>query len=728
MIGGRRVGGNVSNDRERTQEPQDAVLPTATVEGPASALLDLLEGIDAIVWEADPETLAFTYVSPHAEQILGYPTAAWLSTADFWASRLHPDDRAVTLATSRTAVAAGCDHELEYRMVAADGGAVWLHDTVRVTLDATGRPQHLRGIMTDITARKRAEDTTATILEIVREIGGSLDLERILERVQGRTSMLLPCDRVLTYYADVRRGAFRMIGAHGLPEHMLDAAAELEFRPGDPAIDRLAVGETVTMAAGDADGPFAMTMLRQFEIGAVAAAPLTVRGRTLGAYVAINDLGRGVFTAAQVSLLESLAQHLAVAFEATELYRAQQDEAEVGAALARVGREMISSLDTPILLERLCQLTTEVLDCDCSHTLIWNPEEEVFVPVASHGYAMEEWAAAQTLHIPSQALAPELDAFSHVDVFQQTGHEIGDPALRTFVEKLGLTVGMVMALRRGATLIGMHTACYRGRTQLFTPSQERIGRGVAQVASLAMENARLVEELGRASRLKSDFVATMSHELRTPLNAIVGYTSLLIDGAYGTLSDEQNQVMRRLDKSAGELLELINSTLDVSRLEAGRMPMDIRDVSVTHLLQEVDAETRALREKPGLDFVWDVPTRLPRLRTDPLKLKVILKNLIGNAVKFTERGSVRVGARRVDRGVVEFSVTDTGIGIDPGARKVIFEPFRQVDSSDSRRHGGVGLGLYVVRRLVDSLGGDLALESALGRGSTFRVSVPSRTK
>ena len=220
----------------------------------------------------------------------------------------------------------------------------------------------------------------------------------------------------------------------------------------------------------------------------------------------------------------------------------------------------------------------------------------------------------------------------------------------------------------------------------------------------------------------------MSHELRTPLNAIVGYASLLIDGAYGAVSDEQDQVLRRLDKSACELLELINSTLDVSRLEAGRMPMDIREVSVTSLLQEVDAETRALREKPGLEFVWDVPARLPRLRTDPLKLKVILKNLIGNAVKLTERGSVRVGARRVDRGVVEFSVTDTGIGIDPIARNVIFEPFRQVDSSNTRRHGGVGLGLYVVRRLVDSIGGDLALESALGHGSTFRVSVPSRQK
>jgi len=704
------------------------VPPGAAVGAVAGGLQDLLEGIDAIVWEADPETLAFTYVSPRAERILGYPLAAWFASPDFWATHLHPEDRPVTLATCRAAVAAGCDHELEYRMVAADGRAVWVHDSVRVATDPTGSPQRLRGIMTDVSARKRAEDTTATVLEIVREIGGSLDLERILERVQSRTALLLPCDRVATYYADAERGTFVMIAAHGVPAHQLAAAAALEYRPGDPVVERLAAGESVVATVGNGDSPIPAALLRQFDLQAVAAVPLSVRGRTLGAYVAMSNAGGRTFTPAQVGMLENLAQHLAVAFEATEVYRAQQVEAEVGAALARVGREMISSVDTPVLLDRLCQLTTEVLECDCSHTLMWSPGDQVFVPMAVYGYSAEEWAAGQVLRIPRSALELDLEAFQHVDVHQQVLRELPDPALQAYAGEMGVTVGMGMALRRGSTLIGIHTACYRGRTERFSPRQQRIAGGIAQLASLALENARLVEELGRASRVKSDFLATMSHELRTPLNAIVGYASLLIDGAYGPLSEEQTQVLRRLDKSAGELLELINSTLDVSRLEAGRLPMDIRDVSVTGLLQEVDAETRALREKPGLEFVWDVPARLPRLRTDPLKLKVILKNLIGNAVKFTERGSVRVGARRVDRGVVEFSVTDTGIGIDPSARTVIFEPFRQADSSDSRRHGGVGLGLYVVRRLVDSLGGDLALESAVGRGSTFRVSVPTRDK
>jgi len=141
-------------------------------------------------------------------------------------------------------------------------------------------------------------------------------------------------------------------------------------------------------------------------------------------------------------------------------------------------------------------------------------------------------------------------------------------------------------------------------------------------------------------------------------------------------------------------------------------------------VREVDAETHDLQQKPGVRFEWQLPSRLPVLATDPLKLKVVIKNLIDNAMKFTEAGGVSVGIRARERGV-EFAVSDTGIGISPEVRLIIFEPFRQADSSTTRRYGGVGLGLYIVHRLVDLLGGTLAVDSEVGRGSTFRVWLPS---
>jgi signal transduction histidine kinase len=287
----------------------------------------------------------------------------------------------------------------------------------------------------------------------------------------------------------------------------------------------------------------------------------------------------------------------------------------------------------------------------------------------------------------------------------------------------GLAAAIIVALRRGNEIIGFHCVGRRHDAP-FTRLEERIARGIAQVASIALENARLVEELERAGRIKSDFVATMSHELRTPLNVIIGYHDLLLEGEFGDLTTAQADRLRRADQSARELLDLINATLDLSRLEARRMPLQVHDVDLAAVVQELDAEIATLRQKPGVRFAWCLPPGLPSLRTDPVKLKVVLKNLIHNAIKFTDAGAVTVTVSTA-RGRVELEVADTGIGIGPELVAVIFEPFRQADSSSTRSYGGVGLGLYIVRRLLDLLGGGITVESQLGRGSRFRFWVPA---
>ncbi len=215
----------------------------------------------------------------------------------------------------------------------------------------------------------------------------------------------------------------------------------------------------------------------------------------------------------------------------------------------------------------------------------------------------------------------------------------------------------------------------------------------------------------------------MSHELRTPLNVILGYNELLLDEVFGTLTPEQAASLDRVGMSARELLELINATLDISRLETGRAALALEDIDPAALLQDIESETRALREKPGVESVWRIVPNLPRIRSDLVKLKVLLKNLIANAIKFTDHGSVTIAAQARD-GWIEFSVADTGTGMSSETQAVIFEPFRQGDSSATRLHGGVGLGLYIVSRLLEMLSGRIEVESAVGVGSTFRVRIP----
>ena len=262
----------------------------------------------------------------------------------------------------------------------------------------------------------------------------------------------------------------------------------------------------------------------------------------------------------------------------------------------------------------------------------------------------------------------------------------------------------------------------------------RATRGLAWARELETKVAERTDELQRmyhqaqaANRLKSEFVATMSHELRTPLNVILGYTELLLDGEFGGTTPGQAATLRRIDRRAHELLDLIDSTLDMNRLDAGRLRLELQAVEIAALLEAVRTETQDLVENPDVHFVWDRIPPLPRLRTDPAKVQLVVRNLIRNAVKFTEQGTVSVGARPRDGGV-EIAVSDTGIGIAPDVLPTIFEPFRQGDGSTTRRYGGVGLGLYIVQRLVDLLGGAISVQSEVGKGSTFRVWLPPAPK
>ena len=575
----------------------------------------------------------------------------------------------------------------------------------------------------DVTERRLAAQRTAVLLEVVKHISGTLDLDALLDQVQRRTAEVLPCDAVATFYWDEARDVFRMFSQYGMAPDLAADAAALEFPAGEPFDGRMTRGETVLINDIRAQPWLSAELCAHFKIGALVVAPLIARGRNVGALVTCRTGTHRDFTPGEVELCEGIARHLGLAAEAAALYRSQQDEAQVSGALARVGRALISSLDAPALLERLCEVTAEVLGCDASHTVLWRPEENAYVPIAAYGTSIEESEAARVIRVPRSMMSVLLSRLEHDDVAEAATVPLHFVATVRPHEPAA-ALYLCMALRRGTDIIGVQTAYRHGRVDPFSAQQRRIAQGIAQMASLVLEHARLVDELGRASRLKSDFVATMSHELRTPLNVIMGYNDLVLEGAFGDLTGEQKEPLRRVAKSATELLELINTTLDVSRLEAGRLPLDLKDFGLADLLAQVRNETQELQAKPGLRFAWNLPARLPRLHTDPTKLKVVLKNLIGNAAKFTEEGSVTVAARS-GRGGVEISVADTGIGIPPEAQSLIFEPFRQGDSSATRRYGGVGLGLYIVRRLVEMLGGTIALNSEMGRGSTFRVWIPT---
>ena len=232
-------------------------------------------------------------------------------------------------------------------------------------------------------------------------------------------------------------------------------------------------------------------------------------------------------------------------------------------------------------------------------------------------------------------------------------------------------------------------------------------------------------ELEQASQLKSQFLANMSHEFRTPLNAILGYTSMLLGGVNGELTPPQKKNLGRVDSNAKHLLSIINDLLDISRIEAGKMPLHLEEFALQQLVGEVLAEVEPLISRARLSASTEITGELPAISSDRQKLKQIVLNLLTNAIKFTPHGSVKVTCR-YEAGRQEFaiSVTDTGIGIAPQDLNKIFEDFRQADDSVTRQYGGAGLGLAICRRLAVILGGRIDVQSQLGRGSTFTFYVP----
>jgi len=576
----------------------------------------------------------------------------------------------------------------------------------------------------DITERKRTEDRAELLREITEHISSSTDIMEAFAQVLPRTAAALDCRGALVFQIDPDGGRARMVAAHGINEVLTPFIRALSFPPNEPFDGRLQNGETIVLNDMREQRWLPAGIYERFGLRALMAVPLRIRGLGLGALVTFHTKRGARFDDAHVEICRGIARQLAAAMESACLQERLQDEAEVSTALAHVGRELIGPVGSRELLHRLCELTTAEVRCDFCHIWLWQETEGAYTMAASHGDSPEHEEWLRSVLMTRERIAPALahasvSGVANVSVAELRGHPLGQ-----IVEALGITAALLIELRRGEDVTGLYIAGHRGQSDTFSAKQERIARGIAQLGSLGLESAQLLERFENASRLKSDFLATISHELRTPIHIVVGYHEMLLDGEMGELTPEQIKTLKRTAASATELSELITAILDAGRIEADRMRLDLAETDLSRLVREIDTEMRALREeRPNVELNWRVEGAARRIVTDRSKLKVVLKNLVGNALKFTNDGSVDI--RLVaESEAIEVSVIDTGIGIPQAQLQTIFEAFRQVDGSTTRRFNGVGLGLYIARHFAQMLGGRISVESEEHRGSTFRLRLP----
>jgi signal transduction histidine kinase/CheY-like chemotaxis protein len=417
-------------------------------------------------------------------------------------------------------------------------------------------------------------------------------------------------------------------------------------------------------------------------------------------------------------------------------------------ARGEIDRDLSSTLDLTSVLETITRHSRDVLGADIACVAAVNPGTKAATMVsiagartdaltdlrvpAGRGLGGEVLATGRAVAVVNCSKDPRI-AEEHTDLLRREGIV---STLVVPISRKGHTTGLLYVANRRATVFGRqdedtlnHLAAQAAIAIENARLYEEVTKHAEDLENKVEERTRELQEINRrleaASRHKSEFLANMSHELRTPLNAIIGFTRLVMRRSKEVLPAKQYENLEKINLSADQLLLLINDVLDLSKVEAGKM--DVRPVSF-QLESMIDICLRTVEPmiKPEqIQLAKDLEPDLPQLVTDQDKLKQIVMNLLSNAIKFTETGTITVSARRhADR--VSLAVTDPGIGIPEHARELIFEEFRQVDSSSTRRHGGTGLGLSISRHFARLLGGDITVQSRLGRGSTFTLTIPMR--
>ena len=468
------------------------------------------------------------------------------------------------------------------------------------------------------------------------------------------------------------------------------------------------------------------------------AVPLRQQGEFIGVLGARRNEARP-FTPAQIKLLETFADQAVIAIENVRLFKELDERTNeltrsVGElkALGEVGQAVSSTLDLETVLTRIVSHAVQLSGTDGGAIYEYDESSEEFLLRATD-HMEEELVHALRANPPRLGdgvvgrAAASREPVQIPNILEERAYA---PRMRQLLERFGFRASLAVPLLREDRIIG-GLVVRRKSTGEFRPEVIELLKTFATQSVLAIQNARLFREIEEkskqieaANRHKSEFLANMSHELRTPLNAIIGFSEVLGERLFGELNEKQAEYTDDILSSGRHLLSLINEILDLSKVEAGRMELELAKFDLPLAIDNARTFVRERAAKHGIGLDVTVDERLGDFVGDERKIKQVLLNLLSNAVKFTpEGGRIGIRAKQAD-GSVEISVSDTGIGIAPEDQPKIFEEFRQVGSDYAHKVEGTGLGLTLAKKFVELHGGRIWVTSEVGKGSTFTFSLP----
>jgi signal transduction histidine kinase len=569
-----------------------------------------------------------------------------------------------------------------------------------------------------------AKDRLAALFEVSRALGSSLNLDEALTVALDAAIRLTGAERgflMLVEGEESEEVAFRL-ARNAKQETLEEAAFEISRSVVREVIQ---TGTPVVTTNAQQDPRFAaQESVINFSLRSIMAVPLIVRGKIIGALYVDNKIKAGLFEQSDLDLLTTFAGQAAITIENARLYT-RTDQA-LSARIAElqnmqmIDRQLNSTLD----FEKVMSLTLEWAARYTAARTGWigvveeSDNGRVVRIVARHGLSgTRPLKLMPSASMTIGSVRPLSDPLVQV-AFAARQVQRFPPEAATG-EPARLVAPVVIHDDRMIAMIVLERPMHA-----FSSNAAEFLARLADHAAFAIENARLYAALKRANDSKSEFVRTVSHELKLPMTSIKGYAELMLHGIAGPVTDQQRQFLNTVRSNVERMSVLVSDLSDISRIESGRIKIELKDVDVTQAVQESVRQVQAAVEAKGQTIVQQMAPNLPHARTDPARLGQVLGNLLSNANKYSPTGASIMLVVDTVMPFVRFTVADTGVGISPEDQQKLFTAFFRSEDQAVRQETGWGLGLHLSKRLVEVLGGELTVKSEVGKGSTFTFTVP----